>query len=59
MLTNKDGKQNAKEDHEKDELHVIGRVFECKTGLELYASDRIRRLRHREGTVKGRLKFPR
>jgi hypothetical protein len=54
-LTNKDGKQDAKEDDEKDELHVFEPVSSERAGPELYASGRIIRLRHYEGSVKGKI----
>jgi hypothetical protein len=44
-LTDKDGKQDAKEDDdEKDELHLIP-DFGSVPGLELYSPDWIMRLR--------------
>ena len=44
-LTDKDGKQDAKEDDdEEDELHVMVPVL-TRFGPELYAPDWIRRLR--------------
>ena len=30
LLTEKDGKQDAKEDHEKDELHIVEPRVECQ-----------------------------
>ena len=52
-LTDKDGKQDAKEDDdEKHELHVFEPIWVNPAG---YNSRRTMRLRYYEGTVKGEI----